>query len=452
MKRKKKHSFLRMGFALVLAAVMLAGMCCGSAMEVSASESEEGSFRVLSLNVAGLPGIISSGNPTANTVKMSPLLNAYELVSVQEDFAYHKQLISEVTLPYLTETSGNVPLGDGMNFMSAFPLHETTRYKWKDSYGFITNGADQMTPKGILYSSMEISDGCYIDIYNIHTDAGTDPGSMKARESNLRQLAELINQRSVGRAVIVIGDTNCRYTRDKIGECVLEPCGLTDVWVEYMRGGVEPVYGSDALIDAENRNSAYNEVVDKIWYRSGESVKLSAEYYELMTDFVDEDGNQLSDHYPITATFRYELSRKTLLTETYGGGGGTGFSFLADLQGRMPDKIGIRSGSRVDGIVFGYGEEELSAGGTGGAYQEMVLGDGEYVVSMEVCKAKKTLTGTYRISYVRFTTNLGNFLEGGTRGKEIYTFSAPSGYALAGVHGCSDAEIDRLGAIYLRLE
>ena len=308
-----------------------------------------------------------------------------------------------------------------------------------------------MTPKGILYSSMEIAPGYYIDIYDIHTDAGTDPGSMAARESNLKQLAELILQKSSGKAVIVIGDTNCRYTRDKIRETVLDPCGLTDIWVEYMRGGVEPVFGSDALIDEENRNSAANEVVDKIWYRSGKNVELSVDYYALKTDFTDEDGNQLSDHFPITATFRYELKENVLTTQTYGGGGGTGFSFMEAMGERMPEKIAIRTGSRVDGIAFTYQGEEVSAGGSGGTYQELTLADGEYIVSMEVCKAKKSLTSTYRISYVKFVTNLGNVLEGGKKEKEVFTFRAPEGYGLAGVHGSCDSEIDRLGAIYLRL-
>lgn len=117
----------------------------------------------------------------------------------------------------------------------------------------------------------------------------------------------------------------------------------------------------------------------------------------------------------------------------------------------MPEKIAIRTGSRVDGIAFTYQGEEVSAGGSGGTYQELTLADGEYIVSMEVCKAKKSLTSTYRISYVKFVTNLGNVLEGGKKEKEVFTFRAPEGYGLAGVHGSCDSEIDRLGAIYLRL-
>lgn len=437
--------------AVILSLVMFLGLTATTQIARANETNEEKTFRVLSLNVAGLPDILSSSNPKVNTAKMSPLLNNYDIVSVQEDFAYHNELISQVTLPYLTPHSGNVPTGDGMNFLTNYPLYETTRYTWKDRYGLIDNGADQMTPKGILYSSVEIEPGYFIDIYNIHTDAGSDEGSYAARRSNMIQLAQLIDQRSIGKAVIVIGDTNSRYTReqDNFETAVLETCGLKDPWIDLIRDGEVPSDG-DALMDSDNRNSATNEVVDKIWYRSGRNIDLEAIQYALLeTEFTDENGAQLSDHYPITATFQYTLNEEIKTSETFGGGGGTAFSFLETMENNFPDRISIRAGSRLDNVSFTYGDTTASIGGTGGTYKELVLQEDEYIVSMEVCKVKKSLFGTYRISYVKFTTNLGNILEGGVKGDNAYTFSAPEGYAIAGVHGFYGDEIDRLGALYL---
>lgn len=117
---------------------------------MKAKENHE--FNVLSINVAGLPEIISSSNPSVNTPLISPKLNNYDIVSVQEDFAYHDKLISALEHPYLTTHSGNVPFGDGMNFFSNYPLLEITRVVWNDRHGVITDGADEMTPKGILYA------------------------------------------------------------------------------------------------------------------------------------------------------------------------------------------------------------------------------------------------------------------------------------------------------------
>ena len=112
-KLKKLLCFLQAG----LTACMIIG---GNNFVHAATTAKN--FSVLTLNVAGLPEPLSSSKPSVNTAKISPLLNGYDIVAVQEDFAYHNDLIKSVTHPYLTTTSGNVPFGDGMNFISKVPF------------------------------------------------------------------------------------------------------------------------------------------------------------------------------------------------------------------------------------------------------------------------------------------------------------------------------------------
>lgn len=449
---------IKKAVALALSVLMVAGVLqtVPAVSKTAEAGTDDNTFTVLSLNVAGLPAIISSSDPAKNTKQMSALLNKYDIVSVQEDFAYHKDLISQVTeLPYQTEHSGNVPIGDGMNILSRFPMYLETRYKWEDSHGFITDGADQMTPKGILYTSIEIEPGYFIDVYNLHTDADCDEGSLAARRSNMNQLARLIQERSVGHAVIVIGDTNSRYTRaeDNFEAAVLETCGLRDPWVDLKCNGVAPADG-EALFDYDNPNSAGHEVVDKIWYRSGKNVELEAIFYALLdTEFTDAEGNQLSDHYPITATFSYTLNETIKTSDTYGGGGGTGFTFLEEMDGTLPSSVAISAGTRLDSVSMTYGDTVAFAGGNGGTRQEYTFEEGEYITSMTVSKAKKSVFGTYRVSYIRLETNFGTVIEGGTyKSGDSMTFTAPEGYAIAGFQGHAEEEIDRLGCIYLLVE
>ncbi len=445
---------IKKAVAVTLSVLMVAGVLqtVPAAQKTAEAGTNDKTFKVLSLNVAGLPAILSSSNPAQNTKQMSALLNNYDIVSVQEDFAYHKDLVSQVTLPYQTKHSGTVPVGDGMNIISRFPIYLETRYKWEDSYGFITNGADQMTPKGILFTSIEIEPGYFIDVYNLHTDADCDEGSLAARRSNMHQLARLIQERSVGHAVIVIGDTNSRYTRaeDNFESAVLETCGLRDPWVDLKCNGIAPADG-EALFNYDNPNSSGHEVVDKIWYRSGKNVQLEAVFYALLDkEFTDAEGKQLSDHYPITATFSYTLNETVKTSDTYGGGGGAGFTFLEEMHGDLPDKVTISAGTRLDSVSMTYGNTVAFAGGNGGTKQEYVFADGEYITSMTVSKAKKSLFGTYRISYIRLETNFGNVIEGGTyKSGDSMTFTAPQGYAIAGFQGHAEDEIDRLGCIYL---
>lgn len=439
----------------IMIVVALVFCVSGSTMgveTVQAAEKTEGTFKVLSYNVGGLPGIISSSDPAKYTEQISPLLNNYDIVNVQEDFAYNDKLTSKLKLNYRTSFSGNVPFGDGMMTFSRFPLLMETRVKWNDTYGFISNGADQMTPKGFTYTSVQIADGYCIDVYNLHTDADTDEGSLAARRSNMNQLAAYIQQRSAGKAVIVFGDTNSRYTRsgDNFEEAVLKTCGLTDCWIKLIMNGKVPADGDSLMVD---RLGQYGEVVDKIWYRSGKNIELDATYFELlMTQFTDKSGNQLSDHYPITATFKYKLVSNYMTTDTYGGGGGNGFSFLDSMNGTLPEAVTVYTGTRVDKVGFVYNGTEVTAGGNGGTKQILQLGKDEYVKSVTVCKDKKSAFGTYRIFYIKVTTNKGRVIEGGTYKKNAtMTYTAPNGYCVAGFIGAAADEIDRLGCIYQKL-
>ena len=59
--------------------------------------------------------------------------------------------------------------------------------------------------------------------------------------------------------------------------------------------------------------------------------------------------------------------------------------------------------------------------------------------------------GRTRIFYVRFTTSTGRTLSGGTPTADAVTYTAPPGFQLAGFHGRSGTEIDKLGVIFTRL-
>ena len=399
-------------------------------------EEMEGSFNILSYNVGGLPEIISSSTPSKYTKLISPKLNDFDVVNVQEDFGYNSDLTSKLNFPYQTEFTGNVPFGNGLMTFSRFPLYMSTNVKWVDTHGIIVDGADQMIPKGFCYSSIEIKPGFFIDIFNLHTDADTDEESMAARRSNMAQLAEYINKVSAGKAVIVFGDTNSRYTRvgDDFYELLLKPCNLKDAWIENVMDGIIPEKGDSRMVDELGQ---YGEVVDKIWFRSGKNVEINAATFKvLFTEFTDSEGNQLSDHYPVTSRIDYKLLDNIKTTDTFGGGGGEGFSFVDKVGGKYPWSVTISTGDRVDRVGFTYFEYGLvTAGGTAGNEQTFVFRDGEYITSVTVCKDKKNLISTYRISYIDIKTNLGGELSGGKCKKDTMTFEAPEGYGIAGFIG-----------------
>jgi endonuclease/exonuclease/phosphatase family metal-dependent hydrolase len=417
---------------------------------VHAEPGATGSFSILSYNVGGLPGIISSSDPAVYTPLISPLLNLYDMVNVQEDFNYHAALYASANHPYKTPTTGGAGIGSGLNTLSVFPMSDLTRVTWNDRYGIFDSGSDQLTPKGFTAKRMKLADGAYVDIYNLHADADIDAGSMAARASNIRQLYAYINTYSVGNAVIVYGDTNTRYTRERpLLDEFLAAANLTDAWVELVRGGVAPGLG-DALMDATDRNGPNFEVVDKIFYRSSQVLALDAVSYRLEDEvFVDASGEQLSDHYPISAEFEYTLSSNIGLSDPFGGTGGIPFNQLDLLPASRITQLTLHSGARIDGIRLGFANgSTLSVGGTATA-SSITLDSDEYIKSVTLNKAARN--GSDRIFYARFTTNKGKQLAGGTAKPDTVTYTAPDGWYIAGFYGKAEAEIDRLGVIYKRL-
>jgi hypothetical protein len=289
----------------------------GIGLALAPAPAHAGSFSALTYNVAGLPqGTNPDQFPAVHTVEISPRLVPFDLVLVQEDFFYHDDLVSQVDHPYrsVKDTSGRDPyflgFGDGLNTLSRSPFSGFTRVMWTACSGYFDKASDCLAPKGFSFARHEIAPGIEIDVYDLHADAGSDPEDLAARAANLRQLADFLETTSAGRAVLVMGDTNSRYTRagDILPEW-LAATGLDDVWLELVRNGSAPPVGDSVRAGCETDPSGADcEIVDKVFYRSGGGVLLSPlDYAVLASEFVDGNGNPLSDHDPVAVRFGFSV-------------------------------------------------------------------------------------------------------------------------------------------------
>ncbi len=417
-----------------------------------ADGADSGSFSVLSYNVAGLPEGVSSAptpRPSATTA-IGQRLGAYDLVHVEEDFNYHAALYAADNHPYRTPTSGGAGVGSGLNSLSSIPYDgdDFERVHWTSCQ---VDSGDCLTPKGFTFMRVRLAEGVYTDFYNLHTNAGTNDGDEASRASNLAQLTAFIRSHSAGNAVVVMGDTNTRYTRaaDTIAGFAADN-GLTDAWVKLIRGGVAPAPGSPALLcEGEVTNDC--EIVDKVLYRSSPLVSLNAEVYNNEhAKFLDGSGKMLSDHDPITVRFGWVRNPALRLSDQYGGPHGDYFTDVdAIAPGARVRTLSLRSGSRVDqvGATLENGTT-LQHGGTGGTPAVLTLGSGEYVTTATLCQG--SYSNQTRIFSARFVTNLGRVLAGGSATSDCVTRTAPDGWQIAGFHGRSGAEVDKLGFVYTR--
>ena len=118
-----------------------------------------------------------------------------------------------------------------------------------------------------------------------------------------------------------MGDTNCRYTREKLEELFINRINnddrfeISDPWVEKAWDGKYPKYNSDAIM-ATDKGGTYEypkaEIVDKIFYinNTNSGVTLTADSYEVDTSFTDDAGNPLADHWPVVVKFTYTYTEQ----------------------------------------------------------------------------------------------------------------------------------------------
>lgn len=275
--------------------------------------SEKYSLKAVNFNVAGLPFAALSGENVAANQKVAAKYlseNSFDIVAVQEDFGYHNTLVNSMSgFNYETNHTGGIPGGDGLNiFTKDMPIYNETRVTWNESCGILSDGSDELTPKGFIYSVIDIGNGIYVDYYNIHADAYGGEGSIAARTSQYKQLAEFIQARSAenDRPVIITGDFNNHiHTKEDdaaIYKIFYEQCGFKDAWVEYHNNGEYfnmyewhitglPAWG--------NWDS-----VERFMYRPGGGVDVVVNDFRYV-EVKDDSGKVASDHSAAECDFTF---------------------------------------------------------------------------------------------------------------------------------------------------
>lgn len=330
----------------IVAIVALFAILVGVLQPASAGGPRAGTFVALSYNVAGLPDAISGSEPATNSPLISPLLNAYDLVLLQEDWAdtveaaplffYHHEIVAEADHPHRSEPaphpygtdlrrfpSGPILISDGLNRLSRFPFGELERQMWAECYGefaveavetivgeaglsdlvdeaglgeVVDGGAsDCSAQKGFSVARTELADGVEVDIYNLHAEAGSGPADREARAAGFGQLADFIDDHSRDRAIILGGDTNLHSTDPD------RPDG--DVWDEFqIATGVLDVC---SVVDCGDDDGE----IDKFAFRSGDGVELRPLSHRFERErFERDDGEPLSDHDPLAVRFHWRAS------------------------------------------------------------------------------------------------------------------------------------------------
>jgi hypothetical protein len=267
---------------LVLGLVLVAWS--GTRSVANASEL----LRVVTYNVAGLPEGISRSSPVANLPLIGEGLNRYDLALIQEDFAYPSLLRQRLRLEHQSKPFVRGELhdfGDGLSAFSKLPFAEPLRTAWTRCHGMVDSFFDCLTLKGFMATTVELAPGAFLDVYNVHLDAGWSTEDRAARREQLEQLARAVASRSEGRAVLVGGDFNLSRADLAVLERFEQATGTRD---------------SCRTLRCPEPNR-----IDRMLFRASSKLSLVPVAWRVDRRFLDTLGRPLSDHSAVAVTYRW---------------------------------------------------------------------------------------------------------------------------------------------------
>lgn len=310
-----------------------------------------GNFTVAALNVDGMPASVKVAsfsldlNDNGPGSEGSKLIGQYiedskiDFLALSENFNYYNEINTNAP-SYETgfqRLTGGIPTEfsllevatikfpfdtDGLNLMYKKDLTVSgeSMTSWNAHYSPDNpnipildipseNGADGMIDKGYRFYQVKVADGVVVDVYILHMDADDTEGDRAARASQIDQLMAAVEANDNGNPIIIMGDTNCRYTRDPLEEKIISK-GFSDPWVDQEYNGDCPTYPSASLMVGD-LGYQKGEVVDKVFYKNAEGSNLTIEAVSYVVDadgyVYDGTNTMLGDHPPVIVEFEYTL-------------------------------------------------------------------------------------------------------------------------------------------------
>ncbi|KAL5594738.1 hypothetical protein BROUX41_001652 [Berkeleyomyces rouxiae] len=413
-----------------------------------------GIFSVLTMNVAGLPaglqnnGVSGDGNANAEAIGSYFAQYSYDVINIQEDYAFHDSIYKTDGHLYRTPTSSNADSGSGLNTLSNIPYIDFRRIKWEKCSN--AGGDDCSLEKGFTFMRVRVAEGVHVDMYNLNTDVGVADEDMSVRAANFAQLTDYMKKWSYGNNVVVFGDTNARYPSSQDGlSTFVEQNSLVDAWYELVRKG-------DTAADVACKNpsdTSLCENTNKVFSRSSDTAKITASTFEYVgKKFLQHDGNILTDHDPVQVNLTWSQCETLRQSDLFGGPYGEAWFNDAPTIAVMTNRpkatrLAFSGNKRLDRVSITLSEgTTFTHGGNGGDLVTLDLAADEYWTQAQLCQAERD--GKTRVFYIKAGTTKNRFREVGKTTPTCTTFTAPSGFQIVGFAGQNGDEIDQLSVIY----
>lgn len=255
----------------------------------------EGELQIISYNIHGLPAAITGDDTPGRIATLSPMLNDFPLVALQEDWdvANHDLIVNNTAHPYEDyfdeKITDDKQYGSGLSFFSALEILSVQHTHYEECNGYLDGASDCFASKGFQRLEIPLNAEQSIHIYNTHLEAGGGADDQAARDAQVTQLLAAFEADSSDTPLIFLGDTNLHYDDP-------DDAPLLD---RFLDAGLEE---SCLLVDCPEPNW-----IDKVFIRSSSSVTLTVTEWKHEDQFVDSAGEALSDHPAISSRISWQI-------------------------------------------------------------------------------------------------------------------------------------------------
>ena len=276
---------------VALLATCLSLVCCGPQNTASSGE-----LSVLTYNVHGLPSSVTGDDTAGRMAQIAPLLGSFDVVGLQEDFVDSNAAILELAavhsnrLRFADLLDSDRVYGSGLALWTNYELLEERAQHFGSCHGLLDGSADCFASKGFQATRQRLAPGVEVDFYNTHLEAGGGPEDQAARAQQVQMLVDALTGFSANHPVVFTGDFNLHSSdpedSDQLARLRSEG-GLTDSC-------------EDTLCSEPDR-------IDRIFFRSSETLQLEALSWQQELAFFDPQGTALSDHDALSARLAWRF-------------------------------------------------------------------------------------------------------------------------------------------------
>lgn len=205
-----------LGVALLVRLLLLVGAPAPVRAEGAAVE-----LSVLTYNTHGLPAWIARDDPARRFPRIAHLVQRYDVVLLQEDFAHHPRLRAGVGSMLVARDGADAASdgvgcllgcrGSGLTLLARLPrsaLLGLASGAYDACAGWLGGANDCLASKGFQHARLLLPGGLELHVVNTHLDAGRGAADRAARRAQLERLRDHLRASAGAAALLVGGDLN----------------------------------------------------------------------------------------------------------------------------------------------------------------------------------------------------------------------------------------------------